>query len=267
MRRIRLVAVDLDGTLLNSDFELTPGAKEAISRARRIGVEITLCTGRMFASARRYADKLGLDLPLITYQGAFVKTSKSGKILYQRCVPLEYAREVISEGQSRKMTANVYLNDNLYVEKITPQARDYARMARVNARAVGDLLKFVKEPPIKVLLIGDETELQKLEKRLKRKYRGELYITRSMPYYLEFLHPEATKGLGLQEVAREIGVAKDEIMAIGDSWNDIEMFRYAGFAVAMGNACEEVKTLADYITAPNYEGGVAEALQKLVLKS
>ncbi|MGI6713201.1 MAG: Cof-type HAD-IIB family hydrolase [Bacillota bacterium] len=261
----RLLAIDLDDTLLDNKCCVSPRTKEAIKKALDKGLYVTLATGRMYRSALPYALELGMDVPLITYQGALVKTSVTKEILYHRPVPLELAKEVIREGEKRGFPSNIYLDDRLYVDRMTPEAEGYLKLAKVPAKEVGDLSSFLTEEPTKVLLMGEESKLNELWPQMAQKFGKQLYITKSKPNFLEFTHPDATKGQGLVAVSRFLGVKKEEIMVFGDSYNDLELFKYAGFSVAMGNAREEVKKQADYITQNNDDDGVAEAIEKLVL--
>lgn len=265
MNDIRLVAIDLDGTLLSNDFVISPRAQSAIRQVRDRGVFVTICTGRMYASALPYATDLGLDLPLVTYQGALVKTSGTGEVLYRREVPVNLARSVIAMANEYAYPANVYYGDRLYVERLSPEGALYVRRARIPVNVVEDLLGFVKSDPIKVLVMSSPENLDAFAREWQARYGDRLYLTKSMPTYLEFTHPEATKGRGLAAVASHLGVDRTQVMAIGDSWNDLEMFSYAGFSVVMGNAPEDVKRVADYVTRNNDDDGVAEALEKFFL--
>ena len=267
MPNINLVAIDLDGTLLDNDRKISPRAKDAIQRVRQEGVEVTLATGRMFASAKPFADELGLNLPLITYQGALVKISGTGEVLYERSVPARDARQVIELTRQRGYPLNFYLDNFVFVENLTPQAKDYASRYNVTVQEIGDLSRIVDLEPIKLLVTDeDEEELGVFEMECRRVFGSRLHITKSMPQYLEFMHPEATKARGLEAVAKYMGITPREIMVIGDSYNDLEMLEYAGLAVVMGNAREEIKEAGDYITRANDDDGVAEALEKIILQ-
>ncbi|MHB1420118.1 MAG: Cof-type HAD-IIB family hydrolase [Bacillota bacterium] len=265
MSKIKLIAMDLDGTLLSSDLAISPRTKQVIKKVREKGIHVTIATGRMFTSALVYAEELDLDVPLITYQGALVKTSRSGQVLYRRNMPLDLARKVIQEAGERGFHVNVYIEDQLYVKSITERAMEYARLARVPIHPVGNLAEFVKSDPIKVLVVGEEDELDAWAKVCRAHFQDSLYITKSQYNYLEFLHPEATKGIGLRNVAQFLGIPPGEVMAIGDSYNDLEMFQYAGIAVAMGNSREEIRAAATYVTAGNDADGVAEILERLII--
>lgn len=263
--RYRLVAVDLDDTLLKNDLRISPRVKESIWKARELGVEVTLATGRMFRSAVPYAEELGLNLPLITYQGALVKNSRSGEVLYYRPVPQHLVKPVLETVRPLGYHLQMYYEDQLCMEKLTREGEDYARMAGVEAVLVEDLEKACPEPTKILVVEYHEPRLQELEAVLRERFGRELYITRSKPYYLEMLHPEATKGRALRVVAGYFGIPRQEVIAIGDSFNDLDMIRYAGLGVVMENAREEVKRFADYVTRSNEDDGVAEVLEKFVL--
>ncbi|NLC37783.1 MAG: HAD family phosphatase [Clostridia bacterium] len=265
MTDFRLVAIDLDGTLLRNDLQISPRAKRAIRQVRELGVEVTLCTGRMYASALPYAREIGLELPLVTYNGALVKNTGTGQVIYQRLLPEKYAREIIAKAKEYDLPVNVYHDDRLFVERITPEGRAYMEKSRIPVQEVGDLSRWLEQDPLKVLVMGEREKLDRLAEDWVREWGDAVYITKSWPTYLEFLHPEATKGLGLQALARHLHVEQEQVMGIGDSYNDLEMFKYAGFSVVMGNAEPAVKEAADYVTLTNDDDGVAEALEKFII--
>ncbi|MHB1167151.1 MAG: Cof-type HAD-IIB family hydrolase [Carboxydocellales bacterium] len=261
MNRYKLIAIDLDDTLLNSQLKISPRSKALIQQLRAQGVVVTLSTGRMFLSSRPIAMELALDIPLITYQGALVKNCLSGETLIHRTLAIEYSREIINIAREKQFHLNLYLEDQLYMEELSPEGEAYARLAGVPVCLVPDLTLLTGEPT-KLLLIGEETSLDQLQAVLKPHFAGTVHITKSKPYFLEFTHPLANKGDALAELAKHYGIAQEETMAIGDSFNDLEMLAYAGLGVAMGNARQEIKDRADYVTATNEQDGVAEALQK-----
>lgn len=267
MPNYKLIAIDLDDTLLNTELKISPRNKKYIQRAQDAGIHVTLATGRMYCSALPYAKELGLNLPLITYQGALVKEAHTGKVLIHHPIPLDLAREIIQRGQNLGYHINVYVNDTLYVEKITPAALDYQRIAGIPAHPVGNLLEFVKEDPTKVLLAGGPEELTELAQELTQQYGPSLHICKSKPHFLEFSHPLATKGHALDLLAKGWGLTPDQVIAIGDAPNDLEMIQYAGLGAVMANGEPTVKAKADYITQSNDNDGVAEVIEKFVLSS
>jgi len=265
MSNFKLVAADLDDTLLDDSLRLTGRVKEAIVAVRAAGVQFTISTGRMYRSAVPYARELGLEIPLITYQGALVKNAFSGEVLFYRPLPLVYAKDIIARVHELGCHLNAYLDDRLYMENDTPEGRKYMRISGVKAEVVGDFLAFLDRDPTKLLAIADEPLLDRLSDELTPLYKGKVHIVKSKPYFLEFSHTQATKGRALAVLAGYFGVKREEIMAIGDSYNDLEMLEYAGLGVVVANARDDVKKKAGYVTsAPNGEG-VAEALEKFIL--
>ena len=266
MTKIKLVAVDLDDTLLSPDLRVTARVKEAVAAARAAGVHFTISTGRMYPSAAKYARELDLDIPLITYQGALVKNARSGQVLLYRPLPLVYAREIIARVHQLGYHLNGYLEgDRLLVERDTPEGRRYAALSGVEAEQVGDFLEYLDRDPVKVLAIATEPLLDCLREELAPLYRGKVHVAKSKPHFLEFSHPRATKGDALAFLAGLYEIKREEIMAVGDSYNDLEMLEYAGLGVVVANGREEIKKRADYVTAASHGNGVVEALEKFVL--
>lgn len=262
---IKLIASDLDGTLLNNACFITERTKEAIRKAREKGVLFTFATGRMFRSALPFALELGIDLPLITYEGALVKSPTTKEVLYHCPLPVEWAKEVIAVGDREKLSINVYLDDAIYIHRETQEIHDYCRTVKVPFTKVDDLQSFLDRDPDKVIYIGEEEKLVTLWRELENKFKQQVHITRSTLHFLEFTNPQATKGYGINVLSRSLGIKKEEIMAFGDNFNDLPLLQSAGMAVAMGNATDELKQVADYITLPNNEDGVAKAIEKFVL--
>lgn len=265
MQAFKLIAADLDDTLLDDNLRLTGQVKDTIVAVRGAGVQFTVSTGRMFRSAVPYARELGLDLPLITYQGALVKNALSGEVLLYRPLPLDYAREIVVRIHELGYHLNTYLDDVLYMEHDTPEGRRYSHISGVKPEFVGDLLKILDRDPTKIVAIAGEPQLDRLSAELTPRYAGKVHISKSKPFFLEFSHPQATKGHALKALAEYFGIKREEIMAVGDSYNDLEMLEYAGLGVAVANARDDVKKRAGYVTAAPNGTGVVEALEKFVL--
>lgn len=264
--RYKLVALDVDGTLLNQDRQISSPTRKAIRRVRELGIEVTLCTGRMFCTALPYAEELEVELPLVTYNGGLVMKPRTKEIIYQRSLPREYAIQIIKGARQQGFTINYYYEDRLLVEKITEQNQLYSNWSGVPLEQVEDLAALTYDPT-KILLIGKQESLASFEKDCQGIFGAAVYITKSWPTFLEFLHPEATKGRGLKALTEYLGIQQSHVIGIGDSYNDLEMFRHSGLAVAMGNADEVIRQAADYVTATNEEEGVAQALKKLILEA
>ncbi len=263
--RIRLVAIDIDYTLIGRDLKISDRTKQAIHAAIDVGSTITLATGRMFRSALPFAEELGLDAPLITYDGALVKTAKTKELYWHKPIPLEDAREILAYLQGLGFHVNVYVDDDLYVESLNEQARHYMARVNVEAKVVGDLLKFLNEPPTKLLMMAEPEIVDNILPELKQRFGDKSHVVRSLPSYIEFTGKGVTKGSALAGLSERLGIPKAQVMAIGDSENDITMLSCAGIGVAVTNAGDKVKEAADYIAEGISGDGVAEAIYRFVL--
>lgn len=263
--RIRLVAIDVDYTLIGSDMKISGTTKQAINAAVDAGCQITLASGRMHRSVVPFAEELGLDVPLISYDGALVKSAKTQRIYSHRPIPLEDAKEILAHLESLGFHINVYIDDELFVESLNEHARRYMNHVKVVANPVGNLSKFMDRPPTKLLMLAEPEIVDSLLPELERRFGRKAHIVRSLPEYIEFTERDATKGSALELLAGQLGISRDEVMAIGDSDNDISMLSYAGIGVAVGNARDSVKAAADYIADGENGAGVAEAIYRFVL--
>ncbi len=270
MENIKLVAIDLDETLLRSDLTISGHTREALRQVRARGVAVTICTGRMFRSAQPFAEQLGFDIPLITYGGALIKNARSGEVLYYRLLETEVARQVIRFGRERGIQVNYYLlngaDDDLYAELITRWGENYDSFARVPLYRVADLETLLDTSnPLKLLLIEDGPAIDGILLELRGMIGEQAHLAKSKPRFLEVDHPEATKGRALHELADWMQIDRSQVMAIGDNFNDLEMLEFAGLGIAVANAPAEVQACADHVTASNNEDGVALALERFVL--
>lgn len=269
MRR-RLLAMDLDGTLVGPDLIVSPRNRAALRAAREKGVFVTLATGRMLRGTLPFARELSLTTPIICYQGAMVADPVTGEVLLHRTVPMVLAREVLDLAEARGWHIHYYVDDVMYVDEMTPQVTLYTSIVTdAMPRAVGNLRGFLDQvpygrEPTKLLVIGDETATTATLAELRERFSGRLYITRSLPTFAEVTNSECSKGAALAWLADRLGVAQADTMAIGDALNDLEMVGWAGMGVAMGNAVPELAA-ARYHTSAVEQDGVAEAIERYLL--
>ncbi|MDD3267970.1 MAG: Cof-type HAD-IIB family hydrolase [Syntrophomonadaceae bacterium] len=265
---IKLVAIDLDDTLLDPELKISSKCTAAIRQVQQKGILVTLATGRMFRSALPYADDLQMDIPLITYQGALVKNSRSQETLYYKPVPGDLGTEVMQYFAGAGVHYQSYFGDQLCMASLSEEGQFYAELAGIEPLIINDMLAFSRQSEaLKILAVSFNEELiLAMEKDLISKYGSKLNIVRSKPYFLEIMNRSANKGIALKVVADHYNIAREEVLAVGDSYNDLDMIKWAGIGVAMGNAPGAVKEAADFITLSNEEEGVAEALQKYVIK-
>ncbi len=261
----KLIAIDIDDTLITDDKQITPGTADAIRRAVDRGVHVTLATGRMFASAQAIAKQLQLNVPIITYQGSLIKTALDEQVIYERHVPQEIAAALFDYCDQHDLHIQAYHNDQLFAKKINQKLLDYCANSDVPYTIEPDLKKLSSLPQTKLIIIDDPEVLDELKPKFEAQFGDRVHITKSKPNFLEFIHPEGTKGHALKVLAEQLGCPLESVIAIGDSWNDREMLEAAGLGIAMGNAVPALKELADYITLSNNEEGVKHAIEKFVL--
>ena len=219
-------------------------------------------TGRMVQSVRRALEPAGLHDPVICYQGAVV-VDGDGTWLRHEPIPFELAREALVFAAGEGYSPNVYVGDELYVATVTAEARNYAEFQHLPIHPVGDLLGWLAEPPTKLVLVGDPEALDAVEARAKAAFEGRLYISKSLPYFLEFAADGVTKGAGLDFLAVYLGFTPEETVAFGDGENDVELVEWAGYGIAVENAHERVKAVADWICPSAADEGVAQVLECL----
>ena len=267
LMQYKFVAIDLDDTLLADDLKISPETINAIQDAVEKGVHITLATGRMYQSAAKFAKEININIPIITYQGAYVKNIIDQKVVYQKLLPFDITIDIITKLKEKKKAVQVYLNDKLYTDKDNQYAEKYSKVSMVDYYIADDLIKLVKEKgiePMKILVIDEPEKISKMSDEFNGIYGDKINITVSKPRFLEFSHAQATKGQAIFYLTQKLGIKLDEVIAIGDSFNDLDMIQMAGLGVAMKNAHPRVKAVADYITKTNNDHGVAEVLKKFI---
>ncbi len=243
---------------------LRPRTRDALTRTRASGVHVVVVTGRMFRAVRPYLAQAGLDDLVVCYQGAVVADPATGEFLLHVPVPLAAAREAMDAVPPAGFHFNCYVDDLLYVAEVTPEARRYADFQHLEIHAVGDLRAWLDRDPTKLVAVGDPDALDELEAELKPRFAGRLFISKSLPYFLEFAHPDVSKGSGLAFVAKRLGFGPEETVACGDGENDRELLDWAGFGVAVANAHEDVLERADLVVPSVQEEGVADLLEAFV---
>ena len=239
---------------------LRPRTRAAIARARAAGVHVIVVTGRMFRSVRPYLDEAGLDEPVVCYQGAVVADPRSGTFLRHVPIPRADALEAIDAVVEAGFHVNCYVNDSLYVAGVTPEARAYSGFQGLDLHEVGDLHAWLHDDPTKLVAVGDPDALDALEDVLKPRFAGKLFVSKSLPHFLEFAHPDVNKGSGLQFVAELLGFTAEQTVACGDGENDRELLDWGGFGVAVANAHEDILARADLVVPDVEEEGVATLL-------
>jgi Cof subfamily protein (haloacid dehalogenase superfamily) len=271
---IKLLIVDIDGTIAGKSNQVTNRVKKAIHAAQAKGVRVGIATGRMYKSALKFHQEIGADFPLIAYQGAWIQDPATGTTYRHLPIPVKIARELIDYFEQShlfdKLSLHVYLDDRLYVRDINPDTELYIGRSGIPAHPVGDLRKVLTANPTKILAMSEDINLiDSLLLDLRHRYpQDALHITTSVPIFLEATQAGVNKGSAIDYIATKLlGISAENVLAIGDNFNDVEMIDYAGIGVAMGNAPDDVQAIADWV-APHIEAdGVAVAIEKFILNA
>lgn len=262
---IRLVAIDLDGTLVDDRNEVAPRVAAAIGSARAAGVEVAIATGRMYRSALRFAEELGLTAPVICYQGAQIRDPGSGAVLHERLLARRHAAAVIEFAARRGVHVNAFAGDELYMAELTAEGRFYCRLSGIAPRLVGDLVAWLDRDLVKLVLVTESANSRELVSQLRGAVPEAINVTRSHPRLVEAIDGRVNKGDALARLSQIMEIPVGQIMGIGDNLNDLPLVQAAGFGVAMGSGAPETKAAADFVTAPFSEDGVAVAIKRFVL--
>lgn len=275
---IKLIAIDIDGTLLDSNSKLPADNARAIGEAAGSGIQIVIVTGRRFHSARLIADELPCDVQVITSNGALIKT-KSGDTTYRRLLPVTTARQVLDATEEFRPSTGIIFDrpdsKQVVFERIDWDGLILAPYLRRHRHQVAEIQPLAScldgEDPVEVMFIGECASLRRILQRLDTlpiagDYKLALteYEHRNLSM-LDVLQSGVSKGTALAEWARRRGIAREQVMAIGDNWNDHEMLEYAGLPVVMGNSVESLKSRGWRLTLSNDACGVAHAIHTYAL--
>lgn len=265
----KVLALDIDGTLTNSEKKITERTKKAVDAAAERGVKIVIASGRPVQGIREFARELRLkenDGYILSFNGGRLISCKTGEIIHDMKLPLEYLPEIYALSKEYGVNLMSYEGDDLITE--TPDDEFLAIEARINGlgiKKVDNLVEHIDFPINKCLMLGEGNYLAEVEKKVHAALCDRMDVYRSEPYFLEILPKGVDKAKALEKLLNMLGSSREELMACGDGFNDLTMIRYAGLGVAMANARDEVKESADYVTCSNDEDGVAAAIEHFIL--
>lgn len=266
----KLIVLDIDGTLTNSKKEISPRTRYALLEAQRQGKKVILASGRHPIGIEHIAKDLMLDKNggfIMAFNGGKIINCSTGQTIVSKNFPTEYLSDIVSVLKESNITINTYDDKNIISDN---KVNDYSCVERdilkINMIVVDDFVSAVKFDINKILLAGEPDEIDKYKEILAMRYDGLLDVYKSAPYFLEIMPFGVTKGSMLPMLIDKLCVKRDELVAFGDNYNDMTMIGYAGFGVAMGNAEEDVKKIANYVCESNDEDGVAKTIEKYILK-
>lgn len=261
---IKLIAIDIDGTLINSKKQLTTETIKAIEYAKNKDVYIVLCTGRPVQGIKELYNKLSLSSPIISYNGAVVLDGLDGNTIYECSLSGNDTRDIMTKGNELNVTVATWFANNLYTNKLNDLAYKYSDISGVPPMLIENTKDLFLKGATKVLYYDTEENIKAIETSLKDTFSSEVVFHTSRPYFLEFVNSKVSKAIAIQKLCNYLNLKHEETMAIGDGFNDLAMLEYAKTSVAMGNAPKEIQNLCDYVTASCDEDGVAKAIYKFI---
>jgi Cof subfamily protein (haloacid dehalogenase superfamily) len=267
---IRMIALDIDGTLVDDDLALGERTRGVIARAVHRGIHVSLITGRMTASALRFAASLGLRDPIVGYQGALVREmpisgDRVGRLLRHTPLSAAVARDAVAWSRSVGLDPHANHLEELIIPADDPQVDDYSNFLGTRAIRVRDLGDWIQHPITKIVAVGAPGRPSALLPAARERFRGRADVTVAHPRFLEFVAPGVSKGQAIRWLARRQRVPLEQVLAIGDQVNDLEMIAAVGHGTAMPQAPAEVIAAARYIAPPITEEGAGEMIARLAL--
>lgn len=259
---IKLVAIDVDGTLVTDDKRITENTIMAIRKALDKGVFVSIASGRPLSGLDRFREYFKEDALFITYNGGKVIKIDTNEVIFDKCMGSNEAKDVLNYAFNNKIHLFIWKNDELYTDEYNEHVEYYEIHSGVKAHVVSDF-RGLFENITKIILYDYHENLLKAKENLERINQNVNYQF-SLPVFLEIFNKEVSKGNALEMIGKYYHINREEIMAIGDNFNDLSMIEYAKVGIAMGNAPDEIKQKAFYVTKTNEEDGVAYAINKFI---
>ena len=257
---MKAVSFDLDDTVLRSDLTVSPFSVSVFRRLQRGGIQIIPASGRTQQSMKPYIDQISCVSLYISCNGAEIWNGHNHQLLYQDLFSAELALEIADFAEKHDCYAQVYDNNRFYFNKHGEYADRYAAASSLSGQYVGRLSQFIHEPRNKVMLVADESLISSMLEEAKQQFRGRASVTCSKPIYLEFNPPNATKGNALIWASSYLGINPDNVIAFGDSLNDLSMLQTAGYSVSVSNGWKEILPFCNAVCASNDDDGPARFL-------
>jgi hypothetical protein len=262
----KMIALDMDGTLLNRNHQLSNRTIASVKMIAEAGLTVLLATGRMTSAVKNHLEKLGTPGLVVSHNGALVKDVRTGQIYHHDTVPKEVVTKVLQLLEGKETVIHFNFDDNIYLTASNPYSERYSQELQVSLTYASSLKGFEGEPT-SILLMDNQEVLKQVLTTVSHHFLGQFdYVMapwQSNVWRLQFLATNTSKGKGVLQVAKRLGVKPEEIISFGDSYNDMDMLQHTGLGIAMGNAVPELKQVADFVTFSNQEDGVAYVLEAL----
>ncbi|MFS0879652.1 haloacid dehalogenase [Bacillus sp. 7586-K] len=264
----KMIVLDLDDTLLRDDHTISERTKKALMDAQEKGVKVVLASGRPTFGMKPIAKELSL-----AKYGSFILSFNGGKIincqtneeLFSSTLSINQVHDLYDISRRENVYIHTYVGDEIITDQDNQYTTIESELTGLPIRVVPNFKAAITEPVVKSLMVDAPEKLIVVEEKLQAELADEYSVMRSKPFFLEFTEKGVTKGTSLNQLINECGIKREEVIAIGDSYNDLSMIEFAGLGVAMGNAPEDIKLAADYVTDTNMNDGVAKVVEQFIL--
>lgn len=266
----KMIVLDLDDTLLRDDLTISQRTKKALLEAQETGVKVVLASGRPTSAMLAIADELLLSdygSFIISFNGAKMTNCRTGEDWFSSTLSKETVHQLYEISKRENVWIHTYIGDQIVTEDENPYSKIEGELTNLEVKIIESFPDTITQPVVKVLMLKEPSILEKVEKKLQQEFAGQLSVMRSKPFFLEFTEAGVTKGTSLNQLIQSLGIKREEVIAVGDSNNDLSMIEFAGLGVAMGNASDAIKAKADFITDTNMNDGVAKVVEKFILES
>ncbi|WP_112182052.1 MULTISPECIES: Cof-type HAD-IIB family hydrolase [Paraliobacillus] len=263
----KMIVLDLDDTLLRNDQTISKRTKLALMNAQEKGIKVVLASGRPTFGMKKIAEELSLakyGSYILSFNGGKIINCHSNEELLSSTLSVENIKRIYDLSRREDVFVHTYVGDELITEAENPYTTIEAELTGLPIKLVPNFVDFVSEPVVKILMVDAPDKLKNVEKKLQAELAEEFSVMRSKPYFLEFTEKGVTKGTSLDHLIKACGIKREEVIAIGDSYNDQAMIEFAGLGVAMGNSPDDIKAIADYVTDTNMNDGVAKVVDKFI---
>ncbi|CAI9392088.1 MULTISPECIES: Cof-type HAD-IIB family hydrolase [Bacillaceae] len=264
----KMIVLDMDDTLLTDNHTISDATKKALMLVQENGVKVVLASGRLTYAIEDAAEELRLaeyGSFILSFNGAKITNCKTKEELFSSTLPPETVHDLYDLSQRENVWIHTYMEDEIITQQNNPFTEIEADITGLPIKTVSDFKQTVSSPVVKVLMVKEEEHLKVVEAKLQQELAEHLSVMRSKPFFLEFTELGVTKGTSLAILIEKLGITREEVIAIGDSYNDVAMIEFAGLGVAMGNAPDDVKALANYVTDTNNNDGVAKVIHTFIL--
>ena len=263
----KMIVLDLDDTLLKNDGTISGKTKKTLKKVQEDGIKVVLASGSPTFAIEPVANDFELEKYggyIISYNGARIIECRDKKELYAANITREEVQKLYQMSQEKDAYIQTYIGDNIIASQPNKFTDIEKQITGMEIIVPNDFSSYVQQEVVKVIVLQEPEKLKELEKKWKPLIQNKLYMTISKPFFLEFMNLEVDKGKSILRLGKMLGIDAEEIIAIGDSYNDITMIQAAGLGVAMGNAVEAVKEIANYVTEDNEHDGVATVVEKFI---